>query len=277
MLPPCGRRSVHGLQQSASRFQKETRAEFRTVSTHMSQFTSLAKQDNKLNRQMLDDIAQEQLRNRCVSEAGFEAVLSRFSEAASSTQERQEAVCAALKRYQTKLEHYNDDRGGYRDRGQSLHCSLRRSPPSYETSEMMAVTWKYRRYITPIGALFVQLSSNQRIQGVESRTSGFPIEANIKVIFVPPRWLSSVVIEYGVRYIQTLNQLNFSERQTEVSLKHHTINYDPFFLQAVYNIDVDGLRESFEKGLARPTDDVMLPSREVGPWYNVCSIFCPVM
>ena len=104
---------------------------------------------------------------------------------------------------------------------------------------MISTSW---RCFTPIGALHIHSSRNQQVK--------IPTEASFEITFVPPLWLSNVVVEYGVRFINYSHNLNFSQRQIEGNLKHHTVNRNPFFLQAIETIDVDSLKESFEKGLA---------------------------
>ena len=53
-------------------------------------------------------------------------------------------------------------------------------------------------------------------------------------------------------------------------LRPLTVNNNSFFIDAVMNLDVEGVRRSFAEGLARPTDYIKDNWGDLRPWGEVC-------
>ena len=53
------------------------------------------------------------------------------------------------------------------------------------------------------------------------------------------------------------------------TLEPLTVNYNPIFIDAVNNVEVEGVRRSFAEGLAKPTDYILDRSGDPQHWYWV--------
>ena len=85
------------------------------------------------------------------------------------------------------------------------------------------------------------------------------------MIFVPPRWLSSVVIKYSMDLCCNLIS---SQCRWGATLTPLTINENRFFREAIRSLDLEDLRASFSKGLAKPADQILWYGSPI-PWYKV--------
>lgn len=139
----------------------------------------------------------------------------------------------------------------------SVHPASSRSRALDPITTETVVFWKYRLHSLPIGMLQIRLR----------RAAPHICElSEIDVEFVPPRWLSSFVINYSMKLSWDLID---SHWRWGATLKPLTVNHDPFFINAVWSLDVEGVRASFTTGLASPTDYLAYGNGFIAPWYEV--------
>ena len=149
--------------------------------------------------------------------------------------------------------------------GNTVRLSTPRARSSNTITET-TVFWKYFSYRMPIGLLTIRLNESRQSKSSARSTSQVCTKSDIAITFVPPRWLSGVAINYSMK----LNYDLISHQwRWGATLNPLTVNYNPFFINAVEKLDVEGVRRSFAEGLARPTDYVMGRWSEPRPWYEV--------
>ena len=264
------------LSQAASQLSSETRTGFSTVSSqhavtesanqerHLTVLTHLddhSKRDD-LNSKKLDKVFQRQVRSIDINEAGFQAVHSSLVAASSSSSEDHKATHALLSQCQGQLQQVLRNHVTFEPVGNTVRLST----PRARDSNTITVFWKYSSYRMPIGSLVIALSKSRRGKGSARSTPQVYTKSSIAIQFVPPRWLSRVAINYSMK-------LSFDSISDQwrwgATLNPLTVNYNPFFINAVESLDVEGLRRSFAEGLARPTDFLDRWLSEPRPWYKV--------
>ena len=141
-------------------------------------------------------------------------------------------------------------------------------PRARESNTITGTTvfWKYSSYRMPIGSLQIRLDESQQSKSSGRSTPQVCTESDIAIQFMPPRWLSRVAINYSMKLSYDLIS---DQWRWGVILNPLTVNYNSFFINAVENLDVEGVRRSFAEGLARPTDYVLRRWYGPRPWYEV--------
>lgn len=275
------------LSQTASRLDSEAKAGFSAVSSQHTacesanearHLTVLAHLDNhtkrhELNSERVDEVFQQQVRSMDMNEAGLQAVHSSLVTASSSSSEDHKATHAMLSHCQGQLQQVLRNNVTFGTVGNGKIWSTPRAGASNLISES-TVFWKYHHYRMPIGTLKIRLRKSRQSRNSSRSTPQICTESDIALEFVPPRWLSRVTIAYSMK----LNHDLISDQwHWGATLKPLTVNYNPFFVNAVNNLDGEGVRRSFAEGLAHPTDYILDPNSEYilemdgspRPWYEV--------
>ena len=273
-------RKLDKLSQSTSQLSTEVKASFSTVSSKLTSTESTnrsrhhevlahlndhAKSDN-LNIEKLNEVSQQQVRSMDVNEAGFRAVHSSLITASSSSAEEHKTTHAILNQCQGQLQQILRDRITFGKVGHSIYSPPTRPKALNSATTETTVFWGYSFHRLPIGMLQICLHQTRRREKLKRSAAEVCAGSEIVVTFVPPRWLSRIAIEYSM----SLNwDLISSQWRWGATLRPLTVNYNQFFVNAVHNIDVEGVRKSFAEGLAKPTDYVLLWNRTPWPWYYV--------
>ena len=257
----------------------ENKAGFLRVFTQLSgaEFTSAARhsavlgrlndqaQSGILNSQKLGEVFEEQIKAIDISEAGFQAVQSGLVTAASSIKRGHETTHALLSQNDVQLQQILRNQISFRKIWDSVHWRSNRPKEVILDFVEPNVFLRYYSHTLPIGTLRIRL--NRTLQSQQLRTSALKDYAGfeIAVTFMPPWWLSHLMIEYSIRldYDLNSNQLRWGGRLWPLA-----VNCNSFFIQAVKSLDVEGVRQSFREGLARPTDYVLVYSTP-HPWHEV--------
>ncbi|KAL9116614.1 MAG: hypothetical protein Q9187_006861 [Circinaria calcarea] len=261
-------RQIDQLSHSTDQLSDETKAGFHMVLSQFANVVStreakdleaLSRLDDltlngNFNSQKLDEVFQQQARVINMSEAGLQAVHS------SLMSEGHEVTQAMLSEHKSQLDQIARILG---TSGHNLYSPSKGHKASHPTTTETSILWKYFSYNLPIGNLNIELS--QARQSISSKYSASQDhkESSIAVTFAPPWWLSSFAFQYvmKVNYNLIANQWRWS-----ANLNLLTINHDPFFVKAVEEWDVEGIQESFRKGLARKTDYILDRWGNPDPW-----------
>ncbi|KAL9121112.1 MAG: hypothetical protein Q9187_002336 [Circinaria calcarea] len=252
------------LSHSTGQLSDETKAGFQMVSSQLAGAVSTREaknlealnrsddltQNGNLNSQKLDEVFQQQGRVIHVSEVGLQAVHS------SLMRKGHKVTQALLSQYGAQLDQITRILG---TGGHSVYSTSKRLEAPHLTTMETSMFWRFFSYSLPIGNLNI---ARQSIRSKRSASQDHT-EWKIAVNFVPPWWLSS----FAVRYVMKLDHdLIGDQWRWGASLNPLTINHDPFFLKAARDCVVEGVQESFRKGLARKTDYVLDPWGEPQPW-----------
>ena len=124
----------------------------------------------------------------------------------------------------------------------------------------------------PIGSLLFTRKTAQ-IRKVSKRgRSKDCMKYSTHITFVSPSWLSNMAIQYCIALD---HDLNVNQHYWGAHLQPLTVNNNPFFLNAIRNMDAKDLARAFEEGLATPNDYVLndyqwlIGRAPVVPWYEV--------
>ena len=217
-------------------------------------------QNGNLNSQKLDEVFQQQARVIDISEAseaGLQAVHSGLM------REGHQVTQAMLSQYGTQLDQITRILG---TGGHSVYSTSKVHKVSQSTTTETSIFWRSFSHSLPIGNLNIKLSQARQSMRSKRSASQDHTKSKIEVTFVPPWWLSSLAVQYVMKLDHNLigNQWRWS-----ANLNPLTINYNPFFIEAAEDWDVEGLRESFRKGLARKTDYILDLWGAPIPWQTV--------
>lgn len=197
-----------------------------------------------------------------MNEAGFQAVHSSLVAAS----EDHKTTHAMLSQCQGQLQQVLRNNVTFGTTENSVHLSAPSARGSSKITET-SVFWKYSSYGMPIGLLKIRLEKSRQSKASARSTPQVCTESDIAIEFVPPRWLSGIVINYSMKLNHDLVSNHWRWGAT---LNPLTVNYNPFFINAVERLDVEGVRRSFAEGLARPTDYLLNSWNMLEPWYEVC-------
>ena len=157
----------------------------------------------------------------------------------------------------TRIEHMLQDQleiGSFQQSTKPLtNRSRRRS--GFNPAAGATVYWSYKSYSLPIGSLQVEDSRIFQSNSSEGSSVHESRESKVKITFAPPRWLSSVMLQFSMEILQNLHS---SLPGFSVNLTPFTVNYNPLLSKAIREDDVAGLQKLFRDGLARPTDYIPL-------------------
>lgn len=206
-----------------------------------------------------------------MNEKGFQAVQAGLNKAVASSREGHEITNALLGTCNSQLNQILRNQITFGATRYSVSSPTNRSRPSDLTTMESNVFWKSYSPTLPIGNLRIRLNQIRHSKRSRSSAPKQCTESKIEVTFVPPRWLSNVVMNYSIKlcYDWTSNQLGCG-----MELEPLTINHNPFFIDAVQSLDVEGMQRSFREGLARPTDYLIDWGQYVCPWYKVGFQLC---
>ena len=271
------------LLQAASQLGSEIKAGFSNILTQhtvtdsanqarhvtvLAHIDSLSKRDD-LNSKKSDKVIQRQTRSIDMNEAGFQAVHSSLVAASSSSSEDHKTRHAMLCQCQGQLEQLIGNHATFGTVRNSVRLSTPRAGDSnaiFETTEF----WKYSSYRMPIGLLTIHLNKSRRSKSSGRSLQQVCTESAIAVQFLPPPWLSKFAVNYSMKLSYDLMSDHRRWGATlSATLNLLTVNYNPIFIHAVENLDVQGVRRSFAEGLARPTDYILKYRSEPKPWYQV--------
>lgn len=200
-----------------------------------------------------------------MNEAGFQAVHSGLMTASSSNLECHSTTHALLGQCGGWLQQIIRNHVTFGSPEERVPTSVPRAKASSKAIVETAVFWKYSVYRMPIGMLTIRLLKTWQSRDPSCSTSQVCTGSDIALEFVPPWWLSRMAIKYSMR----LNSDLLSDQwRWGATLQPLTVNYNPFFINAVHSCDVKGLRRCFEEGIARPTDYIL--DYTPNPWYQVC-------
>lgn len=273
-------RKLDKLSQSTSQLGTEVKASFSTVSSHLTSTESTNGSrhqeildhlnDNEesvnLNTERLDEVFQRQVRSMDMNEAGFQAVHSSLITTSLTSMEEHKTTHAILNQCQGQLQQILRNHITFGTVGHSIHSPSIRPKALDPDITKTTVFWGYAFHRLPIGMLQICLHQIRRRGNSRRSAAEVCTGSEIEVKFVPPRWLSRIAIEYSM----SLNwDLISSQWRWGATLRPLTVNFNPFFVKAVLNLDVEGVRKSFAEGLARPTDYVFRNNRCPIPWYYV--------
>ena len=236
-------------------------ARHQTVLAHLDDH---AKRDDAISEKV-DEVSERHVRSMDMNEAGFQAVHSSLVAASSSSKEDHKTTHTMLSHFQGQWQQVLRKHVAFGTLGDGV-CSptpcARTSNPITDT----IVYWKDALYRMPIGMLKIRLNKRQQSKKSSRSTSQVCTDSEIALQFVPPRWLSRVVINYSMKLN---NELISDQWHWGATLRPLTVNYNPFFINAVESCDVEGVRRSFAEGLARPTDFLLGTWGDLVPWYEV--------
>ena len=270
------------LSQAASQLDSETKAGFYTISSQHA-VTDIANQErhltvlahlddhskkDDLNSKNLDKVIQRQLGSIDMIEAGFQTVQSSLVAASSSGSENHKITHAMLSQCQGQLQQVLQNHVAFGTTGHSVHLSTPHGRGSNKITKT-TVFWNYSCYRMPIGSLAISLRECRKGKDSVRSTTQVCTDSGIAIEFVPPRWLSRVAINYSMKLSYDLNSDHW-RWGWDATLNPLTVNYNPFFMNAVKSLDVEGVRRSFAEGLARPTDCLLKWIDIPRPWYEVC-------
>ena len=200
-----------------------------------------------------------------MNEAGFQAVHSSLVAASSSSSEDHKTTHAILNQCQGQLQQVLRNYVSFGTNGNSVHLPTPRTRGSNTITETF-IFWKYSSYRMPIGRLEIRLKESRQKKTSGRSTTQVCTESAIAIEFVPPQWLSRVAINYSMMLSCDLIS---DQWRWGATLNPLTVNYNPFFINAVESVDVEGVRRSFAEGLARPTDFLLKWGVYPEPWYEV--------
>ena len=201
-----------------------------------------------------------------MNEAGFQAIHSSLITASSSSSEEHKTIHTMLSQCQGQLQQIIRGRITFGTVGHNALSPSTHPKPSESIASQSTVFWKYYAHRLPIGILRIHLKQSQQTSYSRRSAPQVSTESEIAVEFVPPSWLSTVMINYSMK----LNcDLVNSQWRWGATLRPRTNNHNPFFINAVETLDVEGVRTSFETGLANPTDYILDDHRHPVPWYEV--------
>ena len=260
----------------------ETKAGFSTVSSQntvaesaneVRHQTVLARLDHHterddLNSEKMAEVFQHQVKSMDKNESGFQDVHTGQMTASSSNLECHNTTHALLGQCGGWLQQIIRNHVMFGSPEDSVPTSVPRAKASSKAIVETAVFWKYSVYRMPIGVLKIHLRKTWQSRKPSRSTSQVCTGSDIALEFVPPWWLSRMAIRYSMKLSSDLlsNQLRLG-----ATLDTLTVNYNPLFVKALKSGDVNGVRRSFEEGLARPTDYLLNESFGIlEPWYMVC-------
>ena len=223
-----------------------------------------AKSSN-LNNVKTSEVFQQLVRSSDIIEAGFKAVYSSILAANSTTSEDHKTTHAMLSQYQGQIQHIMRNHVTIEPVDRSVKSPPNRPEAVGDTTTTSTVFWNHRRLRLPIGLLNMNLSQTRQTKRSRPLGPQICVKSVLEVTFVPPRWLSSVVIKYSMSLCCDLIS---SQYRWGATLTPLTINENRFFREAIRSLDLEDLRTSFSKGLAKPTDHILYDGSPI-PWYKV--------
>ena len=221
---------------------------------------------DELNTEKMDEVFQQQVRSIDMNEAGFQAVQSSLIAASSSNSKDHNTTHAMLSQCQSHLQQILRDHITFGTVERSVHLPSSRPKASDSANSETTVFWNHRFHRLPIGKLQIRLKQTRQTRNSRLSTPQACTKSEIAVDFMPPRWLSSVVIRYSIERSRNLTK---GQWRWGATLEPLTVNYNSYFTVAAKKLDVEGVRKSFAEGLGKPTDYMIDIFGEPNPWVQV--------
>lgn len=232
--------------------------------TLLAHLNDRAKSDD-FNAEKMEDIFQQHLKSIDMNEAGFQAVRSGLMTASSSSSEEHNTTHAMLSQCQGQIQQILRSHITFGAVEHSMHSPSNHTRALGPTSTKTTVFWNSYSHCLPIGKLQIRLHQTRKTRSSRRSSPQVWSESKLAIEFLPPQWLSNVLIKYSMKLSWGSND---SQWHWGATLNPLTINYNPFFLNAIKRIDFEGVQTSFAMGLAKPTDCVIEDGKPV-PWYTV--------
>ena len=267
------------VSQATGHLEAETRGGFSNVSSDLqtAKFASdemhralqsrldIHAQRGDVVRQNVDEIRCKQMKAIEVNEAGFQGVQSALVTAASFSREGHESTHAMLREQRTLMQRL----GNHLAFGASNNCV--RAPLSDpdkwgSTAPTTTVYWKTFYYSLPIGYLRISLDHGHNSKGSEDSPASESTESSISVAFAPPKWLTCLAVDYRMKLVY--NSIG-DQWHWGANLRPLTVNQNPFVIDALDTVNLEGIQKSFREGLLHPTDYVLMRGTDLRPWYMV--------
>ena len=232
---------------------KLTHAESANRSRHQAVLSRLNDHvhDTNCNGLKLEELSGQQPRAIDFSEAGFQA------------------ISAELVRLGGQVPHVQRGDITFESMRHNVHSLSDRPRESNLMASKATMFWQFYPYILPIGSLQISLHQARHSKRSKRSVSQEYRDSAVTVTFVPPRWLSSSAIKYALKLSCGSTTSNW---QWSASSQPLIINCNHVFLEAVKKCDIEGIRRSFQEGIARPTDHI-LSFGLLCPWYDVGSLY----
>ena len=219
---------------------------------------------NNLVTGQIDEVSQLQVRTMDMNEAGLEAVHSGLINAASSNLEEHKTTHAILRQCQSQLQTFIRNNVTFGTVERSVRSVSTHTGASDPTISETSVFWSYSHHRLLIGMLTICVKKIREKKTFRHSAPRVCTGSEIAVEFVPPPWLSRVAINYSMKVTRDLIS---SQWYWGAKLEPLTVNCNPVFINALHNLDVEGVHRSFAEGLAKPTDYILDPYGYLNPWY----------
>ena len=276
------------ISQSTSQLNSEVNTSISTVSSQvtLSESASVARQQailahlddhserDNLNTAKIDEVFQQQVRSMDLNEAGFQAVHSGLIGTTSSNLEEHKTTHAMLRQCQSQFQTLIRGDVTFGTIEQSVRSASTDTGASDPTSLETSVFWSYYHHRMPIGTLTICVKKNREKEFSRQPAPRVGTGSEIAVTFVPPSWLSRVAFNYSIKVTCDLVS---SQWYWGANLEPLTVNYNRVFINAIDYVDVEGVRRSFAKGLAKRTDYILGVCGHIIPWYQfMTDMFRPI-
>ena len=214
--------------------------------------------------QNVHETRREQRRAVEITEAGLQAVQSALVTAASFNREGHESTHAMLRQQENLMQRLGNQLA-FGNRKNCVRSPLSRSNKGGSAITKSTFYWKTLHHSLPIGNLHISMEQTHNYKGSEDSTSPESTESTIAVTFVPPKWLTSLAVNYRMElgYNSIGDQWHWGAR-----LKPLTVNQNPFVIDALSTLDLGAIQKSFREGLIHPKDYALLGEYPV-PWFSV--------
>lgn len=213
-----------------------------------------------INGEKTDGILRHQLKSRDTSEAAYQTIESSLITASSCNRDNHQITHALLSECQRQLLQIRKDRDPFDLTGtrcSSLLSNFSRNPSITRANQ--AATWKLSSYRLPIGTLRIHLYQVQQAEKSRSMALKVSRKSRLEVQFVPPRWLSGLMISYS---LETTYHIHSQSWRWGATLHCMTVNRDPHFEKAVAEFDYDAVVACFASGRAKLSDHMVVRT----PW-----------
>lgn len=252
------------ISQATGHLEAQVRAGFSNASSDLKSAKSASDEMHRDLQSHMDDMRCKQTRAIEIDEEGFQAVQSALITAVSSNREGHESTHAMLRRQEILMQRL----GNHLAFGDSRNC-VRSSHSRFDawgsTTQKTTFYRKTLYHSLPIGRLRISIDQTQQCEDSENSSPPESTESNIKVTFVPPKWLTYLAVDYRMK----LNYNSIGDQwHWGVSLKPLTVNQNPFVVKAYDTQDLGAIQKALREGLIHPTDYVLYYGH-VQPWYQV--------
>ena len=219
---------------------------------------------HNLNIKKMDEVVQQQVRSMDMNEAALRAVHSGLIDATSSNLEENKTTHAMVRQCQSQLQTLIRNKVTFGTIERSVRSASTHTGASDHTTLETSVFWSYSHHRMPIGMLNIDVKKSRETKTSRKSAPRVCTGSEIAVTFVPPSWLSGVAFNFSMKVTCDLVS---SQWYWGANLEPLTVNYNKVFIEAIEMADVEGVRRSFAKGLAKSKDYVLNRDGDLVPWY----------